>query len=278
MQRDKRLFQKIIRRVNNAIKDFAMFSRNDRVLLAVSGGKDSLVLALVLRHLNYNFEVLHIDLHIQGYSREACDKVSNFCEFHEIPFTIISSFDAVGLEVGKLNTANKTCAVCGSIKRQIFNSFASEKGLNVIAVAHNLDDEAAMLFANNRLWHFDYLKKSLPVLQAKQGFVKRVKPLCYVRESELKEFSEQAGIDVVKTTCPFSRYGSRLKYNHILAHAENEFSGFAYDYYLSFIRQFRLVESIEAEQLELQPCKECGELTTSGYCRLCRVKKGEWDN
>ncbi|MCB1173602.1 MAG: adenine nucleotide alpha hydrolase family protein [Leptospiraceae bacterium] len=270
------LFQKIKNKVNRARRDFQMFERSDRLLLAVSGGKDSLVLALVLKALNQPFGVLHIDLGIDPVSNESGRKVRAFCEREGIQYEIVSSQNEQGLQVDHLNTGTKTCAVCGTIKRRIFNAYARQHGYQVLAVAHNLDDEAAMLLANNREWQFDYLQKSLPVLAAQNGFVKRVKPLCYVREADILELAESLQLDVVRSRCSYSQNGSRLKYNSILAHADQLMPGFVNRYYLSFIRQHALVQAIPAPRDTLQPCQICGQSSSAPICRLCRVERGEW--
>lgn len=270
--------EKVRRKVSRAIRDFEMFTRKDKLLIALSGGKDSVTLLLVMRELNYTIEALYIDLGVPSFSEVSEKVVREICERENIPLHIVRAEQEKQISVQNVTQEypSKECNICGTLKRQLFNRFALENRFDVLLVAHNLDDEAAMLFGNNRNWDFSYLRKSLPVLHGKPGFVKRAKPLCYVREEETKLYTRDLSLPVVSDSCPFSTGKSRRKYDEILEFSDERFTGFTETYYRSFLGNAALLQSLPEEQVTLQPCEECGELSATKLCRLCAVKQGLW--
>lgn len=255
-----------------------MFSRDERLLLALSGGKDSATLLLALKQLEYNFDALFVNLGIDNFSDASEKTVREICERENIKLHVVYAKQEKQLEIGALPEKyfGKECNVCGTLKRQLFNNFSLEHGYDVLLVAHNMDDEASMLFSNNRKWDYNYLRKSFPVMPAKNGFVKRAKPLCLVRESETKAFAEEQELNIVEKTCPFSSETSRRKYEQIFAHAETLLPGFLEQYYINFLHNFSSLAFLPEEEVTLNECEQCGEFTPARLCRLCAVKEGSW--
>jgi tRNA(Ile)-lysidine synthase TilS/MesJ len=137
--------------IEKFIKKYSMFTLHDRILVAVSGGKDSLALWDVLIRLGYQADGLYIGLGIEGetgYSEQ-----SNY-----------------GLSIPEMSErtlrGKKPCSVCGLTKRHVMNRVARDGGYNVLATGHNLDDEAAVLFGNTLQWLSGYLVRQGPVLEA----------------------------------------------------------------------------------------------------------------
>ena len=122
------------------------YEKGEKVLVALSGGKDSLALALVLSRLGYDVTGLHIDLSIGISSEKARAVVERFCEKHAIPL-IIKEMEKEGLAIPKVKARlnRPICSTCGKIKRYYFNQTARELGFDALATGHNLDDEIARL-------------------------------------------------------------------------------------------------------------------------------------
>lgn len=271
-------FQKIKRKVNRAIADFSLFNRQERLLLALSGGKDSLALLWLLQNLNFRVEALHVHLGIKDFSYASLRVCQRHCRLANVPLHVVDAFEEKGLHVPSIPTQyeGKQCNICGTLKRQIFNAFALRNGFDVLLVAHNMDDEAAMLFANNKKWNYAYLKKSYPRLDAREGFVARAKPLVYCRENELRELAREQNYAAVEFACPHSEKGSRRHYNEIFSVISQKYPYYIEEYYKDFLKSYSQLAAINDEKIVLRPCAQCGELTSAVLCRLCSVKQKSW--
>jgi uncharacterized protein (TIGR00269 family) len=170
----------------------------------------------------------------------------------------------------------QSCAVCGSFKRKMLNRFALEKGFDVLVTGHHMEDEIVSLFANNLRWDWGYLKKSVPAMKKKKGFIKRAKPLCYCRNDEMLEYAAEENIETVELICPYSEKGTRRKYEKVMEEVERQFPGMGEQYYKNFLKNFNFLENFQEEGLSLKTCELCGEITSHSPCRICLIKRGEW--
>lgn len=265
-------------KISNAIKKFQMFSRQEKILVALSGGKDSISLAHSLKNLNYKIECVFIDLGIPGISAKSLKISQDFTKIFQIPLTIVSSksIEAITMPEIAEKYPERSCAACGSIKRKILNDFALKNSFDVLTTGHHLEDEAVGLFANNLRWDFSYLKKSVPLLKEKEAFIKRAKPLCFCHEEEIREYSQSLNIEIMGDTCPYSDEGTRKKYRAVLDCIEKFFPRFTEEYYKNFLNHYEFLNQFEEKNLKLNPCEECGDLTVSKVCRVCLIKKGLW--
>lgn len=275
-------FRHCLSKVNKAVKDFSMFHREERLLLALSGGKDSVALLFFLKKLNFKVEALHIDLGIENFSKESWAVCRQVCDHLDVPLHYVSSAQEKSLAVDNIPVMyqGNECAICGSLKRQLFNAFALENHFDVLLVAHNMDDEAVMLFANNKNWDFSYLKKSYPLVAAQKGFVRRAKPLVYCREKELQIVGEEIfsahNFKKITSSCTYAKAGSRLRYTKIFDSIAKEYPNFLTEYYKNFLKNYSVIENIVQDNIVLQPCEQCGELTVASLCRICAVKQKKW--
>ena len=112
--------------------------------------------------------------------------------------------------------SRSTCAVCGLSKRYVFNKAAAEGGFDVIATGHNLDDEAATLLGNTLRWNTEYIARQSPALPAKDGMVKKVKPLHRLSELETAAYAFLRGIDYVVEECPLVAGNTQLRYKEAM--------------------------------------------------------------
>ena len=145
--------------VRRAVDHFDMIGPGERVLVAVSGGKDSLGLWQILRELGYEADGLYLGLGIGEYSDESGRYVRAFAaerdwKLLEIDLAAEYGFDVEG---GSRAAKRAPCSACGLSKRHIFNDAAIRHGYDVLATGHNLDDEAAVLLGNVLRWETEYL-------------------------------------------------------------------------------------------------------------------------
>lgn len=263
----------VLEQVKRAIKDHKMFNHGDRVLVAVSGGKDSLTLWDILMRLGYRTAGLHIQQGIGDYSEESFRKTVAFSRSREAELIIHSLKEEEGagvLELAEL-TDRSPCSACGVMKRYNFNKIAHDRGFDVLATGHNLDDEASRLLGNVLHWQDDYLAKQSPALQAThEKFVKKVKPLYRLAEREITAYAVVNRIDYVIEECPMSVGSKMLMNKEVLNRLEVNSPGTKHAFYFGFLeRQKR--EDLSRGDAIVQSCRRCGQPTTATVCSYCRI-------
>jgi len=274
-----KLYQRVRRKVTKAIADFSMCTRSDRIAVALSGGKDSATLLYMLKKLNFNIEAFHVKLGIEQYTKKSLAYVEYICEELGVPLHIIDGPTLAGFEVDDTTKTypGQQCGICGAIKRRAFNHFTTKNNFDILAVGHNMDDEAEMLFGNNLRWDKGYLAKSLPVLPANHNFAKRIKPLVYLREKEVYQFSKILPFDMLRCQCPHSATGSRKTYRKVLASAEEKIPRFVESYYSNFLKNASFLSSgTPFTNTEPSRCTSCGEPTSGQLCKICQIRSGQW--
>ena len=163
------------RQVEKGIEGQKLFTRDERILVALSGGKDSLALMLELSRQGYDVTGLHIDLGIPESSPVARGVVERFCAKHGLKL-MVKELAAEGLAIPlvKERLNRSVCSACGKIKRHFFNKVALDEGFDALATGHNLDDEVARLFSNTLRWDTAYLSDQGPRLDGEDGFARKV--------------------------------------------------------------------------------------------------------
>ena len=269
--------------VARAIKTERMFGRTDRILVAVSGGKDSLALWDILLKLGYLADALYVDLGIPGYSAKSREKVERFAATVANPGHATLLIHTVQEEEGAgirelADLINRpTCSACGMIKRYQFNRSAVEHEYAVMATGHNLDDEAARLLGNVLHWQEEYLDKQSPSLPASvEGFAKKVKPLYRLTERELAAYAILNRIDYVVEECPMAKGSKLLLYKEVLNRLETESPGTKQRFYWGFLEKQAKTHPVpasmaEKDQATLRPCATCGQPTTADICSYCKM-------
>lgn len=265
-----------------AIKHDRMFGRNERILVAVSGGKDSLALWEILLKLGYKADALYVDLGIPAYSAKSREKVERFAETVARPhgatlhIHIVRDEEGAGIRELADLVHRPACATCGTIKRYHFNRTAVERAYDVMATGHNLDDEAARLLGNLLHWQDDYLDKQGPVLpDSVEGFARKVKPLYRLAERELAAYAVLNKIDYIVDECPMAKGSKLLLYKAVLNQLETASPGTKHRFYLGFLdRQYRHAARptmAEKDRAALHPCATCGQPTTGDVCAYCKM-------
>ncbi len=255
------------------IERHRMFSKNDSVLVAVSGGKDSLALWDVLVEAGYQTTGLHIHLGIDSYSDSSRDKTRAFAESRGAKLTEVDVGQEYGLGIPQLGRSIRRvpCSGCGTSKRYIFNRVAREGGFDVIATGHNLDDEAATLMGNVLHWQVDFLARQSPVLEATNPMLaKKVKPLYTLTEREIVAYALLRGIEFKEEECPNAVGASSIQYKEVLNRLEYQSPGTKQQFVEGFFSRVRPLMRDEQAAL-LHACVHCGEPTTTEVCAFCRM-------
>ncbi len=295
--------------VRSTIERFKMFSHKSRILVAVSGGKDSLALWYILKKMGYDVAGLYINLGIEnekgedGYSNRSeyfCRKLS---ERINSPLIVRNVFEEFGAPAPLLDRRRAPCSACGISKRHIMNEVALQGGFDVVATGHNLDDEVATLFSNTLRWDAGYLAKQYPVLPEDDGFVRKVKPLVFLTEKENLAFCLFEGIEFYHEECPFARDATSIFFKKIWAEIEDRMPGTKLRFFREFLKfkekylninPYQVAqetyilakerkakkngegdkkEEVERSNLpQKKRCKVCGQPTIAGdICAFCRM-------
>ena len=265
------------------IKKYAMFTRHEKILVAVSGGKDSLGLWDILVRLGYQADGLYLGLGIDGgisYSHESQRLAQKFADEHGLKLHVVDIQKEYGQPIPVLAEQThrghgKPCSVCGLAKRHEMNRIARDLGYDVLATGHNLDDEAAVLFGNTLAWASDFLLRQGPVLAGSDGLARKVKPLCRFYERELTAYCLARGIEYIYEECPYAEGSKSIYYKELLNQLEATRPGAKLIFYLKFLEARQsgtlFIEKNLAQE-HLHPCTKCGQPTSApDLCSFCRM-------
>ena len=259
--------------VREAIRRHKMFARGERVLVAVSGGKDSLALWDVLLDDGYDTTGLYLDLGIFDYSVQSKAKCEAFAAARGARLVISRVADEVGAPVPVIKdvTRRPPCSGCGLSKRYLMNRVALEHGMDVVATGHNLDDEAATLFGSVMHWQTDALPRQSPALPSTHPkLVRRVKPLYRLSERETAAYAFLRRIDYIVEECPFARGATSIAHKEILNRMEEASPGAKHNFLFGFLEKARPAFE-RAEGVVLVECARCGQVTTGTVCAFCKL-------
>lgn len=261
--------------VERAVHKHKMLEGDDRILVAVSGGKDSLMLWDTLCELGYVAGGLYIDLGIGEYSKQSRVRCESFAAASNRDLAIVDLAGAYGFDVptGARAARRAPCGTCGLSKRYVMNDIARSLGYDVLATGHNLDDEAAVLFGNLLRWNTEALRRQRPVLAESSGFARKVKPLIRLGERETAAYCVLRGIDYIVEECPLVGGNIGLGYKSALNDIEARSPGTKHQLYFGFLERGleRFALPSDNAELDVHPCAQCAAPTTAHVCAFCRL-------
>lgn len=259
--------------VEKAIKEFSMCSPGERLLVAVSGGKDSLAVWQILTELGYDADGLYVGLGIGDYSDVSGEHVRQFAadrglHLHEIDLRTQYGYD---VPTAAAVTRRVPCSACGLSKRHLFDSAAVDGGYDALVTGHNLDDEAAVLYGNVMRWQTAYLGRQRPVLPARSGFPRKIKPLVRLGEREMAAYCIVRGIDYQIEECPMAAGNKHLHFKELLNAGEAASPGSKAAFYFGFLRNAVDRFDDDPTDSDLGHCTRCGAPANSDVCSFCRL-------
>ena len=261
------------KQVREAIHHYRMFTPDETVMVAVSGGKDSLALWDVLIEEGYPTVGLYLDLGIFDYSRESREKCEAFAAARRQRLLVERVDAAIGAPIPEVQKATRrpTCSACGLSKRYLMNRAALTHGFVVVATGHNLDDEAATLFGSVMHWQTDALSRQSPALASTHPkLVRRVKPLYRLSELETAAFAFLRGIDYIVEECPFAAGATSLAHKEALNRLEAASPGVKHNFLFGFLEKARPAFE-RGQDVQLTECASCGQVTTGEICAFCKL-------
>ena len=256
------------KQVIHAIRKYTLIEKDDRPLVAVSGGKDSLSLWHLLTAWGYRADGLYIDLGIGDYSALSFQKSKQMADRLGRKLYRFSLPDVFEKGIQELSRIVKRppCSLCGLLKRYVMNKACVEEGYTVLATGHNLDDEASALLGNLLYWKKEYLWKKDIVLKARNRLAKKVKPFFLRAEKEVAAYAVLNGIDYIYQECPYSARAKTLLYKGLLNRVEETSPATK----IRFVKGYLEMIRDEEQSGEATYCSRCGYPSYSETCNFCR--------
>jgi len=260
-----------------------MLNPDDRIAMAISGGKDSVSLLRILFELETKFPrvqmtALTIDEGIKGYREEAIAIAAKNCEELGVEHRVFSfkelygdTLDELVLKLRSLRGEISPCSFCGVLRRKALNQAAREISADKLVTAHNLDDEVQTGLLN--LIHGDIARNARvePILEPQHPkFVTRVKPFCRIPESELALYALLDHVTFQTHPCTYRETSLRNEIRHIVNRLEFNHPGVKYAISSSFERLRPALKTM-VSSVKIQDCSSCGEPTVGHICKPCEM-------
>ncbi|MCS7097366.1 MAG: TIGR00269 family protein [Candidatus Methanomethyliaceae archaeon] len=273
----KRCFTRSIEKtVFKTIRRERLFEPNDRIMIALSGGKDSLTLLYILSKCKYEIFAVTIDEGVSGYREEGISISKSITEKLGIKHYIFTFKEFYGYSLEELyNLALSKgidllgCTFCGILRRRLLNSAAIKLGATKVATGHNLDDEAQTVFINLMRGDVSRLMRlGTKPPRHREGFVPRVKPLRYIPEKEIAIYAHLMGFPLYERECPYVRASLRDEVRDLLNQIENRHPGTKF----AMVRAAdKLSQLLEDRIGEIKYCIKCSSPSSKEVCRACQV-------
>jgi uncharacterized protein (TIGR00269 family) len=255
------------------IKKYRMLERDEKIAVALSGGKDSITALYLLNKIGERMGIslyaIAVDEGIKGYREKTLKNAEKFCKKYNIPLHILSFREYFGKTLDEMQRESMGCYNCGVLRRRLLNDKSRELGASKLATGHNLDDEVQTIMMNyirGDLERLIRLHKSVD----HEKFVKRIKPLSELPEKEVAVYATLQGFNAPLEECPYSANSFREDIKKIIYFLENENPGIKY----SILRGYQKLQPyLENYSLrEIMNCKICGNPSSSEMCKACQLE------
>jgi len=271
-------------KVRITIAKYKMLEFDDRIAVAVSGGKDSVSLLHILAKIERDYPkvsllAITVDEGIRGYRDEALKIAAENCKKLGIEHHMVSFKELYGYRLDEIVKSLKQkgeggltpCAYCGVLRRRALNIAARKVKADKLVTAHTLDDETQTILLN--IFHGDVLRiaREKPVTdEAHPKLVQKVKPFCEIPEKETALYAYIRKIKFQNTPCPYASEALRNDVRVMLNRMEEKHAGIKFTIFKSIEKIRPALEEL-AKKEGLRECSECGEPTTEKICRTCQM-------
>lgn len=273
----KHFVEDVERKVKLTIRQQYNIEKGDIIAVALSGGKDSVVLLYMLHKIfgkrrDIEIVAITIDEGIDGYREETLRKAQEFTSelgIRHIVRSFKSNYDRTLDELTAQERKLGACSYCGVLRKSLLNKVANEIGANKLATGHNLDDEAQTIMMNHLGGDVERMIRLSPP-KAIEGLVLRAKPLRKIPEKEVALYAIVNELPFDMSECPYAHEALRGEVRDMINEFEVNHPGTKY----SLMRGFDKTVGVLAKdypQAKLTECKVCGEACTAQLCQACKL-------
>jgi len=266
----KSVEEKVVR----TISKFEMLKYGERILLMISGGKDSLAMLRIMNSVarTHASELVAatVDEGIEEYREDGVEIAKDACSNLGIVHYVYGFKDLFSYtmdEIEKLKGKESSCSICGILRRRAMDIIAQKLDIHIVATAHNLDDIIQTFLINLLNNDIKRLPWNLPIHSETELFSQRkIKPLAEIYEEELSLYSFLNKERFQKVSCPYMHEGIRSEIRQILNALEKDHPGIKYSFFNSAIN---VSTYMRFPKIERQRCKKCNYPTFSEKCSVC---------
>lgn len=253
---EQALYRRIHKQFSRATKEYSMLDDGDKILVALSGGKDSLTLLQLMaeRSRIYKPKISIIAAHVKmvniPYSVDS-KFLKEFCDNLGVELHIVeSSFDA------STDKRKSPCFLCSWNRRKALFTLAQEQGCNKIALGHNMDDFIETMLMN--MTFQGSFSAMAPVMSMDKFVMTIIRPLCLVNENDVEKYAQAQQFPPLKKSCPYENNSHRKSMKDLLAHLESLNPEARYNMWgaMSNIQPSLLPPKIDKNDKNIQQCQK----------------------
>ena len=214
---DKQFQMKLLR----AIKEFDLIKPKDKILIGLSGGKDSAfltyALSVIQKYCGLGFEIEAVTVDLGFSDKLNTNEIAKFCDELSVKFNLVKTHIA---DIIKLNGEKNPCAKCAYFRRAAINDFAVKNGFNKIALAHHQDDASETLIMN--ILYSGKIATFMPDTYLTRSNLHVIRPMIYLSEKEVIRGIKQIGYSAVKNPCIYTCNTARYKVKELIKNLNME--------------------------------------------------------
>ena len=264
-------------KVFKTIRQFDLLGKEEKIGVALSGGKDSLTVLHLIKKLSLQnpkltIEAIAIDEGIEGYRDKTLVTAQEFCDKNQVKLNIFSYKEEFGLTLDEMLKILdvKPCTICGIFRRYLLNKKSKELGFTRLATGHNLDDESQSIMMNQMKNNIAASARLGPKtgLHEDSHFIQRIKPLYFCTEKEVTTYAFVNGLLDNFNECPNVKLSYRAQVRDMLNEMENKFPGTKNGIVNSFLELLPLLKQNQKNS-EVGICKVCKEPSAKEICNAC---------
>jgi tRNA-5-methyluridine54 2-sulfurtransferase len=266
-------------KVYRTIRKNDMLKKGEKIIIAMSGGKDSTTAAHLINNIlsrrGEKLIALLIDEEIPGYRDITIKDAKEFCEKQGIELNIISAKKEFNFGLKQVLKKLKTnpCDACGTMRRYLLNKYARKLKANKIATGHNLDDEAQTVLMNELKGNAKLSAKLGPItgVLKHNKFIPRIKPLYFMTEKEVTIYTILKGFNVKYSECPHATNAFRSDVRGLINNLEQKYPGTKNSIVNSFLTMLPILrKNVKLGKIII--CKFCKEASAQPICSMCKLK------